>query len=74
MVSRHITHDDVLEVITTGETIESYPDDQPYPSYLMMGIIEGRILHVVVSHACQIDIIYIISAYELDEQKMERRL
>jgi hypothetical protein len=37
MVLRHISRDDVMEIISSGEIIEPYPDDMPYPSYLMMG-------------------------------------
>jgi hypothetical protein len=33
MFQRHITVEDVREVLETGESLEAYPNDQPYPSH-----------------------------------------
>lgn len=41
-----LTVDDVLVVLTTGETIREYPEDRPYPSQLMLGWVAGRPVHV----------------------------
>lgn len=71
MIVRQISRDDVVEIITLGEIIESYPDDTPYPSYLMMGLVDKRILHVVISYALKPNVIYIITAYEPDSIKWE---
>lgn len=71
MVLRHISRDDVVEIISSGELIESYPDDVPYPSYLMMGLVKKRTLHVVISYAPYPDVIYIITAYEPDSMRWE---
>ncbi|MBP2147183.1 hypothetical protein J2129_002637 [Methanofollis sp. W23] len=35
-------------VIRSGEVIESYPDDEPCPSRLMLGFIGDRPYHVVL--------------------------
>jgi len=37
MFERGVTQEDVRHVLATGETIERYPDDQPYPSRLILG-------------------------------------
>jgi hypothetical protein len=37
MVERNITATDVREVLANGEVIETYPDDTPYPSQLVLG-------------------------------------
>ncbi len=37
MFQRRISKEDVQEVLETGETIETYPDDEPYPSRLLLG-------------------------------------
>lgn len=37
MFQRNFTEKEVREVIESGEIIESYPDDTPYPSRLMLG-------------------------------------
>ena len=36
MFERGIGKEAVIEVIRTGEVIVSYPDDYPYPSFLML--------------------------------------
>ena len=41
---RGIDPDEVEQAIMTGEIIEVYPDDYPYPSCLILG---GNNLHVV---------------------------
>lgn len=42
MFERKITEDEVKKVITTGKIIAKYPDDQPFPSKLILGWIEDR--------------------------------
>lgn len=37
MLERHITESDVRHVLFAGERIEDYPQDTPYPSYLILG-------------------------------------
>jgi len=37
MLERRIQLQDIIGVINTGFTIERYPDDEPYPSRLMLG-------------------------------------
>lgn len=40
--------DELLEAFASGEIIEDYPDDQPYPSCLVFGrALSGRPLHIV---------------------------
>lgn len=47
MAQRHISVADVRHVLETGEVIEDYPDDFPYPSALVLGWIGGQAIHVV---------------------------
>ncbi len=49
MFERNIGVDDVIESIEVGETIESYPDDSPYPSRLVLAWLSGQPLHVVLA-------------------------
>ena len=49
MFARNISVEDVAEVLREGDTIESYPDDKPYPSCLLLGQVRGRMLHVVAA-------------------------
>ena len=47
MFDRELKQEDVLTVIRQGEVIVDYPDDTPYPSYLMLGFVGNVPLHVV---------------------------
>ncbi len=49
MFARQISPADVIEVLSHGRKVESYPDDRPYPSHLISGIVNGRFLHVVAA-------------------------
>ena len=60
---RKILQCEVEECIHSGEIIEAYFEDKPFPSCLVFGITsDSRILHTV----CSIngDFLYIISAYQ----------
>jgi len=46
---RNILQRDVLEILLSGEIIEDYPEDKPYPSALFLGFISGEPLHVVAA-------------------------
>jgi len=46
---RDIYPDAILRIIREGEVIESYPDDQPFPSVLILGFEGKMFLHVVVA-------------------------
>ena len=48
MFERQIEKDAVIAVIRNGEIIADYPDDDPYPSFLILGVAAGRPLHVVL--------------------------
>ena len=49
MYQRSISEEEVRIVIKTGETIEDYPADFPYPSRLVLGWHGLRPVHVVVA-------------------------
>ena len=60
---------DVCMAINTGEIIEQYSDDFPFPSCLIMGHSEERIIHVVAS--INEGMMYIITAYVPDNAEWE---
>jgi hypothetical protein len=66
MFERGITVDDVRAVLTTGDVIEDYPNDTPYPSRLMLGWIGMRPLHLVVAENAAAREIMVITVYEPD--------
>jgi hypothetical protein len=62
MQERDICIADVESCILSGEIIEDYPEDFPYPSCLVFGYtIEKRVLHVVVG--TDNEFLYIITVY-----------
>lgn len=68
MFERNISESDVLKILKTGKVIEDYPTDQPYPSYLMLGFVKKRPLHVVTAHTDEKTVV-IITVYEPDLQR-----
>ena len=49
MFERGITKNEIVEVIESGETIEEYKDDYPYPSCLLFKIVNAKPIHIVVA-------------------------
>lgn len=67
---RGIKQKDIKSCIMTGEIIEQYPDDFPFPSCLIFGYtLNNKILHVVASDEGTIS--RIITAYFPSEDKFE---
>lgn len=66
---RGISIDDIVFVFKTGEIIEQYPDDTPFPSCLILGYSGERALHVVAS--IEDDLVYLITAYAPSPEKWE---
>ena len=48
MFERGVSPKDCETVLEEGETIEQYPEDQPFPSELRLGFVGGRPIHLVV--------------------------
>jgi hypothetical protein len=71
LAERGIAQAAVLEVLSSGERIEDYPDDAPYPSALFLGWIEGKPLHSVAALDTDNNWAYIITAYEPDLDHFE---
>ena len=70
MRERKIKYDDIVEAIKTGEIIEQYPADYPFPSCLILGCSpNNRQLHVL----CGIGngLLWIITAYYPGVNKWE---
>jgi hypothetical protein len=71
MFQRHISAQEVRHALETGETIETYPEDSPYPSRLVLGWCGSRPLHVVVADDTEGQETIVITVYEPDEGKWE---
>lgn len=66
---RGISIEDIQFVFKTGEIIERYPGDTPFPGCLIKGHSGERVLHVVAS--IDEELIYIITAYTPSSVKWE---
>ena len=69
MAERGITVENVRRILETGEVIEDYPNDFPYPSSLVLGWISGRAMHVVA--ATTPDEKIVITVYQPDPVRWE---
>jgi len=67
MFERNISTDDLIAIISTGEIIEDYPDDDPCPSVLILGLIDAVAYHTVIA-VCT-DHIRVITVYIPEEDK-----
>jgi len=71
MFERSISDVDVRKVLVDGVMIEDYPDDQPYPSFLVLAWVNGRPLHVVAADNDADHETIIITVYEPDADKWQ---
>ena len=71
MFERSISVADVQQIVQSGKVIEDYPEDTPYPSCLILGIIRGRPLHVVVGMDRDSSRAIVVTVYEPDPGQWE---
>jgi len=64
MYERNIIADEVKEILISGEIIESYLEDRPLPSCLILGYTtKQRPIHVVVSVDKKDQMLWVITVY-----------
>lgn len=66
MLERGISRSEVLEVLLTGDTIQRYDEDRPFPSILVLGFPVERPIHVVASFDTTSLTVFVITTYEPD--------
>jgi len=71
MFQRDIDAEAVRHVLKTGEVIESYPDDTPYPSHLVLGWRGPRPIHVVAADDTRSNETIVITVYEPEPDQWE---
>ena len=71
MYQRSISEPEVRQVIATGELVEDYPDDTPYPSRLVLGWHGSRPLHVVMADNVTAQEKIVVTVYEPDPGEWE---
>ncbi|MSR77674.1 MAG: DUF4258 domain-containing protein [Candidatus Omnitrophica bacterium] len=71
MFERDISVDEIRTILKTGEVIEDYPNDKPYPSNLILARVKNRPLHPVAAHYHEKKETIIITVYEPDPEKWD---
>lgn len=68
MFSRNIRKEEVSAVLETGKIIKEYPDDTPYPSFLVLGFVNNRPIHIVFAVEQEMMTAIVITAYIPDKR------
>ena len=68
MAERSVDPADVRAILEHGEQIEAYPEDWPYPSFLVLGWRGSRPLHVVAADNPADNETIVITVYQPDPQ------
>lgn len=63
MFARNISPQVVRQAVRSGDVIASYPDDRPYPSFLLLYFSGRRALHIVVGYDDAAKVCFVITAY-----------
>lgn len=71
MMERGISREIVKRVLLSGEIVEEYPDDKPFPTALFLGWFKGEPFHVVTAFDSVSDYCFIVTAYEPDLDHFE---
>ncbi len=74
MFERNITRAQVKQVLKSGMIIETYRDDQPFPSKLIYALVDEVPLHVVVAQDTMTAECYVVTAYIPDTAHFESDL
>jgi len=69
MLNDNIRVDDIHAVIDSGEVIEEYHDDKPFPSCLVYGKANNRPIHVVCAMPEHVDVLVVVTTYLPDPDK-----
>jgi len=71
LAERNITREVVESVLRSGEVIESYPNDFPYPSKLMLGWDDSQPIHLVIAENSKDNELIVITVYIPDMTRWE---
>jgi len=69
MFQRALSKNAVRQIIVEGEVIAYYPDDCPYPSYLLLGYCDDEPVHIVVAQDKESGQCFVVTAYKPDSDK-----
>ncbi len=63
MFERSLSKDQVVRIVHEMHIIKTYPDDQPFPSYLILGYINETPLHIVFAYDSEMKTAIVITCY-----------
>jgi hypothetical protein len=66
MFDKQISPEDVLETVRSGDIIKEYPEDKPYPSFLILKFVKRKAIHAVVALNNEKETCFIVTVYEPD--------
>lgn len=69
MFQRALSKNAVLQIIVECEVIADYPDDCPYPSYLVLGYCDHEPIHIIVAQGKGSGMYFVVTAYKPDYDK-----
>jgi hypothetical protein len=72
MFERDVSCRELDKIIRKGELVENYPNNIPYPSKLVMGRVNNRLLHVVFTFNKDDKSAVVVTVYEPDPRKWDR--
>ena len=71
MFRRGISDEDIRHVLESGEIIQEYPEDQPYPCRLVLGWRGSQPIHLVVADNIDEQETVVITVYQPDPAQWE---
>jgi Domain of unknown function (DUF4258) len=72
MFKRRVSEENVRTVLQSGEMIEDYSDEMPFPGGLISGKRGQRPLHVVMAENTDEDELVVITVYEPDPSQWKQ--
>ena len=69
MFERKVCSEDIRNIVGKGKVLERYVNDSPYPSRLVLGRVNNRPLHIVITENEKENKIIVITVYEPDPRK-----
>lgn len=74
MKGRAISRAVILDAVSNFEVIEEYPDDKYMPSYLVRGLYQGDVFHVLFAADVNDGSVRVITAYHPDPAQWDKEL
>ena len=68
MFQRGIDPIALAQIVASGEVIAAYPEDKPYPSFLLLGFHAEQPVHAVVAHDPVTGNCYAVTIYRPDPE------